>query len=82
MLLLFSIEKILPTVNITSAIQIYHSISNTNRTYYLPISITGTTNAIVTITNNNNTVLQNYSFNNQYITIPMPTTSNNYVEVL
>ncbi|CAF1938120.1 unnamed protein product [Rotaria magnacalcarata] len=68
-----------PTVNITSSVQIAWPYNNTDRHYILPITISGATSTMISISQDG--VVTNSTFNNQTISIPMPTNISSYVQV-
>ncbi|CAM4894699.1 unnamed protein product [Rotaria socialis] len=73
------LEEQIPTINITSSVQIALPYNSTNRNYVLPIAIGGATSTMVNISQNG--VVTSSNFNNQTISIPMPTNISSYVQV-
>ena len=70
----------IPTISITSPVQIYSSINDANRNVTINVTVTGATNTIVTISTNGTTSTST-TFNNQSITVPIPSDASTYVQV-
>ncbi|CAF0869133.1 unnamed protein product [Adineta ricciae] len=68
-----------PTVNISSTVQIPLPYYTQNRTYSLPISISGASSTLVTISRNG--TIQNSAFQGSSIDILIPSTTDTYVDV-
>ncbi|CAF3404455.1 unnamed protein product [Rotaria sp. Silwood1] len=72
------LAETVPTINISSAIQIGIPYNDTNRIYTLPITITGAKSTLVNISQNG--TMSTTSFNNVSIMIPIPNDATSYVQ--
>ncbi|CAF4415936.1 unnamed protein product, partial [Rotaria sp. Silwood2] len=73
------LAEIVPTIDVSSPVQIPLPYHNTNRFYILPITVTGGKSTLVTISQNG--TMTTSTFNNVSITIPVPNNTTSYVQV-